>query len=81
MKEYTITMSFQVEADKSKLEKITQFADDLTQKILEDNDLVYHNDIKVVDIVVEDIQDHNDDYDDDDDDDNTDYLMDDDDDF
>lgn len=69
MKEYTITMSFSIEAEKSKLEKIQQFAEELTQKILDDSDLAYSNDIEIVDISIDDIQDHNDyDYDDEDDD-------------
>lgn len=69
MKEYTITMSFSVEAEKSKLEKIQQFADELTQKILDDSDLAYSDDIEIVDITIDDIQDHNDyDYDDEDED-------------
>lgn len=69
MKEYTITMSFSVEAEKSKLEKIQQFADELTQKILEDSELAYSDDIEIVEINVDDIKDHNDyDYEDDDDD-------------
>lgn len=69
MKEYTITMSFSIEAEKSKLEKIQQFAEELTQKILEDSELAYSGDIEIVEINVDDIQDHNDyDYEDEDDD-------------
>lgn len=68
MKEYTITMSLSVEAEKSKLEKIQQFAEELTQKILEDSELTYSGDIEIVEINIDDIQDHNDyDYEDEDD--------------
>jgi len=76
MKEYTITMSFSVEATKSGLDKINRFAEDLSQKILDDDSLMYEDDIEVVEISVDEVIDHNE-YDFDDDE--SDYGFDDDD--
>ncbi len=71
MKEYTITMSFSVESEKSNLEKINLFADELSQKILDDDNLVLYNDIEIIDATVVDVLDLNN-YDFDEDEDDTD---------
>ena len=59
MKEYTIVMTFSVEAEKSNLEKINTFAEELSRKIMDDDSLVLDNDIEVVDIIVDDVLDLN----------------------
>lgn len=59
MKEYTITMSFSVEAEKANIEKINRFAEELSQKIMENDELSYDNDIEIVDINVDDVLDLN----------------------
>lgn len=56
MKEYTITMTFSIEAVKAGVDKVTQFAEDLSQKMLNDN---YPNEIDIVDVSIDDVVDHN----------------------
>ena len=60
MKEYTIKMKFSVESEKANLGKISQFAEELSRKILEDDNFTYSDDIEIIDISVDDILDHND---------------------
>ena len=63
MKQYTITMKFRVEAEKANLEKITEYADELSENIMGDNKLVYNNNIEIIDVIVDDIENNIDDYD------------------
>lgn len=66
MKEYTITMSFSVEANNANYEKIREFAEELTNKIMDDDSLIYHNGIEIVDASIVEVEDYNDyDYDED----------------
>jgi len=66
MKQYTITMKFRVEAEKANLNKITEYADELSENIMGDNKLVYNDDIEIIDVVIDDIENNIDDFDDDD---------------
>jgi hypothetical protein len=63
MKQYTITMKFRVEAEKANLNKITEYADELSENIMGDTKLVYNDDIEIIDVVVDDIENNIDDYD------------------
>lgn len=64
MKEYTITINFSIEANKANYDKICEFAEELTNKIMDDDTLTYHNGIEIVEANVEGVEDHNDyDYD------------------
>ena len=63
MREYTITMSFSIETEESDYEQIVEFAEQLTENIMNKEDLILCNDIEVVGIVINEIQDLN--YDDD----------------
>ena len=66
MKQYTITMKFRVEAEKANLNKITEYADELSENIMCDNKLVYNDDIEIIDVVVDDIENNIDDFDEED---------------
>jgi len=66
MKEYTITMKFVVETENTDYEKITLFAEELAENIMNENKLVCVNDIDVVEIIVQDILDDNDEEEEDD---------------
>jgi len=67
MKEYTIKMNFSVESKHSDFEDITIFAEELAEKIMEDDILLLLNkgNIEIVDATVEDVEDHNEDFEDD----------------
>ena len=58
MKEYTITMSFSIEAEDSDYEQITEFAEELSENIMTDDKLIYKNDIEIVGVAIQEIQDH-----------------------
>jgi hypothetical protein len=60
-------MTFSVEAEKSSFEKVSEFAEELTDKIMADESLIYKNDIEVIEVSVVEVEDHND-YDGDDED-------------
>ena len=60
MQEYTIAMSFSVETANSNYNKIKEFAEDLSNKIMDDDSLTYHNGIEIVEAIVENVEDHND---------------------
>ena len=49
MKEYTIKMKFSVESEKANLGKISQFAEELSRKILDDDNFTYSDDIEIID--------------------------------
>jgi len=59
-------MKFRVEAEKANLNKITEYADELSENIMGDNKLVYNDDIEIIDVVIDDIENNIDDFDDDD---------------
>ena len=56
-------MKFRVEAEKANLNKITEYADELSENIMGDTKLVYNDDIEIIDVVVDDIENNIDDYD------------------
>ena len=63
MKEYTVTMNFIIESQNADYERISEFAEELTEKIMEDDNLIYGHDIEIVGVSVEEIVDENfDDY-------------------
>lgn len=61
MKEYTITMNFVIESEEADYEKISEFAEQLTETIMNDDKIIYGNDIEIVDVTVEEIENHNND--------------------
>lgn len=62
MREYTITMSFSVQSDDSDYEKISDFANELSENIMID---YTDDDIEITEIVIKEIIDDNDYLDDD----------------
>ena len=66
MKQYTITMKFRVEAEKATNNKIANYADELSERIMNDTTLVYNDDIEIIEVLVDDIENNIDDFDDDD---------------
>lgn len=67
MIQYTITMKFRVEAEKATQEKIAEYADELSENIMNDTKLVYGNGIEILDVVVDDIENNIGDYEEDED--------------
>ena len=59
MKEYTINLSFSIKSEKSNIEKIIIFAEELSEKIMEKENLIYDNGVEIVDVNVEDVLDLN----------------------
>ena len=59
MKEYTITMNFLVEADDADYEKVSEFAEQLSENIMNYDKLIYKDDIEVVGITVHEVENHN----------------------
>lgn len=59
MKEYTITMNFSVESEEADYEKISEFAEQLSESIMNDDNLIYGDDIEIVDITVHEVENHN----------------------
>ena len=56
MKEYSVTMTFKLESDKSDYEKIEIFAEELKEIVV---DKVNHVDIEIVDSMIDTIDDYN----------------------
>ena len=50
MKEYSITLKFSLESKKADYEDISEFAEKLTEKIMNDDNLIYSNGIEIVEI-------------------------------
>ena len=69
MKEYKITMTFSIEAEDADYEKISEFAEDLSDKLMNDEKL-NKDDIEILNVVIQDVEDLNkdkvEDFDDDD---------------
>ena len=59
MKEYKITMTFSLEAEDADYEKISEFAEDLSDRLMNDEKL-NKDDIEIVDVVVQNVDDLND---------------------
>jgi len=60
MKEYTITMSFSIESECNDVDRITKLAEEFSQKVMNDNNIVRDDDFEIVDVNIDEIQDHND---------------------
>lgn len=60
-------MKFRVEAEKATQEKIAEYADELSENIMNDTKLVYGNGIEILDVVVDDIENNIGDYEEDED--------------
>jgi len=65
MKEYKITMTFSIEAEDADYEKISEFAEDLSDRLMADENL-NDDDIEIIDVAIQSVDDLND-YDKDDD--------------
>jgi hypothetical protein len=61
-KEYKIQMTLSIESEDADYERVEQYAQELSESIMQDNTLVY-DDIEIVETVVSDVQDLNDDED------------------
>ena len=59
MKEYSITLKFSLESKKADYEDISEFAEKLTEKIMNDDNLIYSNGIEIVEITVNEVEDNN----------------------
>ena len=59
MKEYTITMNFMIESEEADYEKISEFAEQLTETIMNDDKIIYGNDIEITGVSIEEIENHN----------------------
>lgn len=53
-------MSFLVKSENSDYEDVSNFAEELTVMIMEEDNLIYQGDIEVSDITVDDVEDLND---------------------
>jgi hypothetical protein len=58
MKEYTITFKIYVQSYDSNYEQVEEYANQLVEKILENDELIYSDEIDVTDISVEEIEDN-----------------------
>jgi len=58
MKEYSITLTFAVETKKSDYEDVSEFAEQLIDKILDDDNLTIKRDIEIVDILLDKVEDY-----------------------
>jgi len=56
MKEYNIKINISVEATDSDYNRVDQYAQEIADAILQDENLTYDSDIQVVDVVVEEVQ-------------------------
>ena len=60
MKEYTITMNFIIEADnESDYERISEFAEQLSENIMDDNKLIFSDGIEIVGVQIQNVEDNN----------------------
>lgn len=57
MKEYTININVVVEAEESDYERVTEYAQDLADNLIQDEDFAYDGDIKILEVQVNDVQD------------------------
>jgi uncharacterized membrane protein YqiK len=60
MKEYTIILKFSIESKKADYEDVSEFAEKLTEKIMNDDSLVLSDGIEITEITVNDVEDNND---------------------
>jgi len=60
MKEYTIILKFSIESKKADYEDVSEFAEKLTEKIMNDDSLVISDGIEITEITVNEVEDNND---------------------
>ena len=60
MKEYIITLNFTVESDDADYDVVNEFAEELAEKIMSNDELTYNDDIEIIEVAVSDVQDNND---------------------
>jgi len=56
MKEYNIKLNFVIEAEESDYDRVEQYAQELVEAILQDDDITYDEDILVVDASVDEVK-------------------------
>lgn len=59
MKEYAITLKFSLESKKADYEDVSEFAEKLTEKIMNDDSLVFSDGIEITEITVNEVEDNN----------------------
>jgi len=59
MKEYKITMTFSIEAEEADYEKISEFAENLSDRFMNDETL-NDDDIEIIDVAIQSVDDLND---------------------
>ena len=60
MKEYTITLKFSIESKKADYEDVSEFAEKLTEKIMNNDSLIFSDGIEITEITVHEVEDNND---------------------
>jgi len=60
MKEYSITLKFSLESKKADYEDVSEFAEKLTEKIMNTDSLVFSDGIEITEITVNEVEDNND---------------------
>lgn len=60
MKEYTITLKISIESKKADYEDVSEFAEKLTEKIMNNDNLVFSDGIEITEISVNEVEDNND---------------------
>ena len=60
MKEYAIILKFSLESKKADYEDISEFAEKLTEKIMNDDSLIFSDGIEITEITVHEVEDNND---------------------
>ena len=56
MREYTITMNFIIQSENADYDEVSEFAEQLTEDIMNTDKLIYRNDIEITDISVHNIE-------------------------
>ena len=59
MKEYSITLKFSLESKKADYEDVSEFAEKLTEKIMNDDSLIFSDGIEITEITVNEVEDNN----------------------
>ena len=59
MKEYSITLKFSLESKKADYEDVSEFAEKLTEKIMNTDSLVFSDGIEITEITVDEVEDNN----------------------
>ena len=60
MKEYSITLKFSIESKKADYEEVSEFAEKLVEKIMNEDDLIISDGVEIVEISVVEVEDNND---------------------